>query len=128
MTLSRSPPWGPEAKAQRGFLSAPPENKQENGDVVYNLLSCCQGRTVPHHVERAGDAGEDARRQHGQAPAGAGLHHRLQEQTPRGGRAQEEGEEEGGQGREDREKRQQRGRGEELAGLREVGRVPMWSI
>ncbi|TNM91299.1 hypothetical protein fugu_019679 [Takifugu bimaculatus] len=64
-----------------------------------------------------GDAGEDARRQHGQAPAGAGLHRRLQEQTPRGGRAQEEGEEEGGQGRASREKRQQRGRGEELAGL-----------
>lgn len=80
-----------------------------------------QRRTVSHHVERAGNLSENSRRRHRQTPAGAGLHHRLPQQTSRGGGEEEEREEEGGAGRQDGEKRQQGHRRQKLAGLGEVG-------
>lgn len=99
MTPCPFPQWDPEAKAPRGLYSDfKAFGRAVIGLVLYLHRCDLQGRTVPHHVERAGDAGENTRRRHRQTPASSRVHRRLPQQTPRGGGEEEEGEEERGEG------------------------------
>lgn len=135
MTLSPFPRWDPEAKAPKGVLfqqifylksAAAARFLTVSSQQSFMCLGLCldpQGRTVSHHVERAGNFSQNARRGHRQTPAGTGLHHRVPQQTCRRRGQEEEREEEGGQGRQNREKRQQGYRGQKLAGLGEVRHV-----
>lgn len=126
MTHSPFPQLDLEAKAPRGIYSdliiLYPRSwlKSRNQQTSFHIILNLQGWAVPHNVEWAGNIGEDSRRSHWQTPASPGLHHRLPQQTSRGGGKEEEGEEERGEGRQDGEKWQQGGWRQKLAGLWEV--------
>lgn len=93
---------------------------QRKSALIFPHNYYLQGWAVPHNVEWAGNISEDSRRGDWQAPASSGLHHRLPQQTSRGGGPEEEREEERGEGGQDREKWQQGDGRQKLAGLGEV--------